>query len=1060
MCLLGDTASESTESQGTGGVVAVKGESEPAAVPNVLGEEKEGACVASESSLKTEKSVSISDASTAGSGLSSMLVKDEPADSEAEEPRALDESDLGDVKAAVNSTAATGSLDEEPVRHAAENVEAEAGAVPSEAATSMSSAAAPVENEDVVKEAESVVADVHEENAEEKGEVVEQGRLQLSEADDEAAGKVAEDSPFLAPGSEEEPSVVDDIPTVTESQESSTEVPEGNAAAAGGEEMEGDEGIVGGEEMERSEEAAVEEGSVPAADAQVVEGDDGADKQIAESDHISEVVPGSPSHADLSTPVSEDKVKSSQQDSTVASDTTEEVPKAAEVGATRSSQWDSSAVDLAGPTTDEVQSKDPSGPLEGTEGPTEDEGVSLRPLEHAESTASNSCMNVSSVVEESGSDVESAPLLSSTSGISTTEVSEAVHELENETDAAEPAIVGNPNSGQEGLKGGSRKKKKKEFLARADAAGNTADLYNAYKAPEEKKSVEVKRSEVSGAGPSGNDAKDSAVAQDKALPKEVDDWEDAAELPTPTISVVHAVDTGNRKYTRDFLMTFRDQNREFPRDFEIRHDIGELLLDKDRLFADGLTSPARMDRQPSGPRLERKGSGVQQGADEDRWTRQPGLVPSPGRNQPGDARMDMSMQFRPGQGMQPGLISPVPQQWPGMAGQPGFPGLVQRGPGSMPLPHFMTPGPPGRSPNGVDGDRWHRQPMAGGKGPGLIPSPRTPLPAIHKAENRYEVGKVSDEEQAKQRMIKGILNKLTPQNFDKLFVQVQEANIDSANTLTGVISQIFDKALMEPTFCEMYAQFCVKLAGDLPEFTEKDEKITFKRVLLNKCQEEFERGEREQEEAEKDEEEHVEIKMTAEEREEKRLKARRRMLGNIRFIGELYKKSMLTERIMHECIKKLLGDIQNPDEEDVEALCKLMSTIGRIIDHHKAREHIDAYFRRMETLSNNTKLSSRLRFMLKDCIELRRNGWQERRKVDGPKKIDEVHRDAVQERQQASRGGDRLGRGPSMGGGSARGRMGPGPEFGMRGPPSPMYSPGPMGAGKASDNPSFLPVGT
>lgn len=200
-------------------------------------------------------------------------------------------------------------------------------------------------------------------------------------------------------------------------------------------------------------------------------------------------------------------------------------------------------------------------------------------------------------------------------------------------------------------------------------------------------------------------------------------------------------------------------------------------------------------------------------------------------------------------------------------------------------------------------------------------------------------------------------------------------------------------------------------------------------------------------EAEKDEEEHIEVKMTAEEREDKRLKARRRMLGNIRFIGELYKKSMLTERIMHECIKKLLGEYQKPDEEDVEALCKLMSTIGRIIDHHKAKEHIDAYFRRMENLSNNSKLSARIRFMLKDVIELRRNGWQERRKVDKPKKIDEVHRDAVQERQNASRG-DRLGRGPSMGGGGSRGRMGPGPDFGMRGPPSPMYSPGPMSAGK------------
>ncbi len=39
-------------------------------------------------------------------------------------------------------------------------------------------------------------------------------------------------------------------------------------------------------------------------------------------------------------------------------------------------------------------------------------------------------------------------------------------------------------------------------------------------------------------------------------------------------------------------------------------------------------------------------------------------------------------------------------------------------------------------------------------------------------------------------------------------------------------------------------------------------------------------------------------------------KARQRMLGNIQFIGQLYIKKMLTERIMHECIVKLLGEVR------------------------------------------------------------------------------------------------------------------------------------------------------
>ncbi|CAA2956164.1 eukaryotic translation initiation factor 4G-like [Olea europaea subsp. europaea] len=294
--------------------------------------------------------------------------------------------------------------------------------------------------------------------------------------------------------------------------------------------------------------------------------------------------------------------------------------------------------------------------------------------------------------------------------------------------------------------------------------------------------------------------------------------------------------------------------------------------------------------------------------------------------------------------------------------------------------------------NNSDSDRWQCETAFQR---GLMPSSQTPLQVIHKAEKKYEIGKVSDEEEIKWRQLKAILNKLNSQNFGRLLQQVKQVNIDNVVTLSGVISQIFDKALMEPAFCEMYANFCFHLAVELPALSVENERITFKRLLLNKCQEEFERGEKEEEEANKADVE-GQAKQSEEEREEKRLRARRRMLGNIRLIGELYKKRMLTERIMHECIKKLLGQYQNLDEEDVEALCKLMSTIGKMIDHPKAKEHMDAYFDIMAKLSNNMKLSSRARFMLRDSIDLRKNKWQRRSKVEWPKNINEVHRDAAQ----------------------------------------------------------------
>ncbi|CAI9102079.1 OLC1v1000276C2 [Oldenlandia corymbosa var. corymbosa] len=532
------------------------------------------------------------------------------------------------------------------------------------------------------------------------------------------------------------------------------------------------------------------------------------------------------------------------------------------------------------------------------------------------------------------------------------------------------------------------KKKRKELLKKLDSSGPTSDLYMAYKGPEEKKEGALTAETVESTSSNNlehlsSEVSRTEITKDKAVQGklEPDDWEDAADISTPKLetpeneeregkSAELNSEVMTKKYSRDFLLKFAEQFTELPEGFQVIPETAEAFVVSNIGTPRDPYTPGRIiDR-----RVDRRPSNI---GEEDKWNKP--LMP--GRDGPN------VVTYRPSP--MPVLRYPRPLVYPGVL------------PGQNPA---MVP-QVGLPRNPPDADRW---PRASHFQKGLIP---TPLQVMHKAERKYEIGKVTDEEQAKQRQLKGILNKLTPQNFEKLFEQVKQVNIDNAITLTGVISQIFDKALMEPTFCEMYANFCSHLAVGLPDLSVDNEKITFKRLLLNKCQEEFERGEREQEEANQVDVK-GEAKQSAEEREEMRLRARRRMLGNIRLIGELYKKRMLTERIMHECIKKLLGQYQNPDEEDVEALCKLMSTIGEMIDHPKAKEHMDVYFDMMEKLSNNMKLSSRVRFMLKDAIDLRKNKWQQRRKVEGPKKIEEVHRDAAQERQAQTRG---LARTPSMG---------------------------------------------
>ncbi|KAI9599450.1 armadillo-type protein [Syncephalis fuscata] len=150
-------------------------------------------------------------------------------------------------------------------------------------------------------------------------------------------------------------------------------------------------------------------------------------------------------------------------------------------------------------------------------------------------------------------------------------------------------------------------------------------------------------------------------------------------------------------------------------------------------------------------------------------------------------------------------------------------------------------------------------------------------------------------------------------------------------------------------------------------------------------------------------------------------KAKRRGLGLVEFIGELFKLDMLTEKIMHECVRRLLSNVQDPEEEETESMAKLMSTVGKLLDHRAARNYMDAYFHRIQELSVNQKLSSRIRFMLLDLIELRNDKWVPRRAAAGPKTIAQIHEEALKQKQEA----EAMRRAKSGGGRTGGGSGGP-----------------------------------
>lgn len=84
--------------------------------------------------------------------------------------------------------------------------------------------------------------------------------------------------------------------------------------------------------------------------------------------------------------------------------------------------------------------------------------------------------------------------------------------------------------------------------------------------------------------------------------------------------------------------------------------------------------------------------------------------------------------------------------------------------------------------------------------------------------------------------------------------------------------------------------------------------------------------------------------------------------------------------------QELLGsDVKScPAEENVEAICQFFNTIGKQLDESpKSRRINDMYFGRLKELTTNPQLAPRLRFMVRDVLDLRSNNWVPRREEVG-----------------------------------------------------------------------------
>ncbi|XP_062395839.1 eukaryotic translation initiation factor 4 gamma 1-like isoform X2 [Sardina pilchardus] len=175
-----------------------------------------------------------------------------------------------------------------------------------------------------------------------------------------------------------------------------------------------------------------------------------------------------------------------------------------------------------------------------------------------------------------------------------------------------------------------------------------------------------------------------------------------------------------------------------------------------------------------------------------------------------------------------------------------------------------------------------------------------------------------------------ILDELTPQTFEPLMRQVSRMPINSELKV--------------------------------PKEDNWRVSVNFRKLLLNRCQREFEDNKTEKQN---------EMGTDYEEKEQDEAGATglRRSLGNIKFIGELFKTKMLNEPIIHDCIVELFNTSQE------ECLCVLLLTVGKEIDFEIAKPRMDQYFDQMKKILKEKNMSVNTQSMLQAVVDLRERHW-------------------------------------------------------------------------------------
>lgn len=282
------------------------------------------------------------------------------------------------------------------------------------------------------------------------------------------------------------------------------------------------------------------------------------------------------------------------------------------------------------------------------------------------------------------------------------------------------------------------------------------------------------------------------------------------------------------------------------------------------------------------------------------------------------------------------------------------------------------------------------------------------VPKLVMSENGFRVRdkKDMDESELELRRLQSTLNKLTDKNFDAVVKEALSPDLVlNPVVLKGAVDIIFGKAMAEPVFSGIYAQLCHRinvyeqelvaeaeanqnselarrLAAVQAEDAKQQKSASNGRVrlaLILRCQEFHDNF----------------VSQPPHADEESGAQLRKRNMANIKFVGELYMRALISHAvILAVCSTALVLNFFSSakvvtTDADLEMVVSLMNVIGKRFDENApiALQNIqkdvcngehphDAIWRTLKACLNDPRYSIRIRFLIQNLLEWRSEGWK------------------------------------------------------------------------------------